>query len=183
MILRWLLILAILGGIGGVIWQALPEAPTVVDTGSKRIAFTLPDLQGELRSLPEGSVVLLNFWATWCPPCRKEIPSMAQLHSQLAPKGLKIVAVSVDQRLDDLKNFVTEYNMPFQVLHDADSMVSQTYGVFRYPESFLIDRDGMIRQHYIGAVDWMSKPVRGLIESLLIEPVATTLAEPKNVGG
>jgi len=171
MILRWLFLLAVLGGVGALIWQSLPEAPAVVQTGSKQIAFKLPDLTGEMQAMPEGEVVLLNFWATWCPPCRQEIPSMVHLHEQLAGKGLKIVAVSVDQRLHDLTDFVTEYKMPFQVLHDADGAISQRYGVYRYPESFLIDRHGVIQQHFIGAVDWMREPIRNEIESMLKQPV------------
>jgi len=170
---RWLVILTVLAGLGALVWQSLPEAPAAVDAGSQHITFTLPDLNGEQQALPVGDVVLLNFWATWCPPCRKEIPSMVQLHERLAASGLKIVAVSVDQRLDDLTGFVKEYQMPFQVLHDADSAISHRYGVFRYPESFLIDRQGTIIQHYIGAVDWMSAPVLGTIEAMLSKPVAS----------
>ncbi|MDX8404986.1 MAG: TlpA disulfide reductase family protein [Mariprofundus sp.] len=170
MTLRWLFLLLVLGGAGGLIWQTLPEAPAKVETGSTYIPFSLPDLSGQMQPLPKGEVVLLNFWATWCPPCRQEIPSMVKLHEQLSAKGLKIVAVSVDQRLDDLKTFVTEYKMPFQVLHDADAAISGQYGVFRYPESFLIDRNGVVQQHFIGAVDWMRAPIRSAIESMLAHP-------------
>jgi len=176
MILRWLLILAGLTGLGALIWQTLPEAPVAVDAGSQRIEFALPDLAGKGQTLPQGEVVLLNFWATWCPPCRKEIPSMVQLHERLGTSGLKIVAVSVDSRRDDLTTFVKEYQMPFQVLHDADSAISHRYGVFRYPESFLIDRDGVILEHMVGAVDWMSPPVLAMIEAALAKPVAKSAA-------
>jgi len=178
MTLRWLIVLAVLGGLGGLLWQLLPEVPAVADAGSQAEPFKLPDLAGELQQLPEGAVILLNFWATWCPPCRHEIPSMITMHEQLAPKGLKIVAVSVDHELSDLQSFVSEYKMPFQVLHDGNSVVAQRYGVFRFPETFLIDRHGVIQKHYIGAVDWASRPVRATIESLLSEPfVAETSSQ------
>lgn len=95
---------------------------------------------------------------------------MAALYRKYEKLGLKVVAVSVDRNRDDLTGFVREYQMPFLVLHDADSEISHQYGVFRYPESFLIDRDGTVRSHLIGAVDWMSPPVLKLVEGMLNEP-------------
>jgi len=167
---NWVLVLGVFVLIGAGIWFSLPEAPASVGPGDQRTDFTLPDIQGTMHALPEGEVLLLNFWATWCPPCRKEIPSMAALHDKYASQGLKIIAVSVDQRLDQLINFMKEYRMPFQVLHDADSTVSRRYGVFRYPESFLIDRDGKVLKHLVGAVDWMSEPIIRTIDDMLAKP-------------
>lgn len=94
---------------------------------------------------------------------------MIALDDRYAADGLKIVAVSVDHRLEDLTRFVGEYNMPFQVLHDGNSAVSQQFGVFRFPESFLIDRQGKVRYHLIGAIDWMSAEVVETIETMLKE--------------
>ncbi len=164
---RWLVVLGLIVGIGAAVWLTLPEAPGRMDKGAQTTDFSLPDLKGTLHSLPKGEVVLLNFWATWCPPCRKEIPSMAELHDKYASKGLKIIAISVDKRSDDLAKFVAEYRMPFQVLHDADGAVARRYGVFRYPESFLVDRNGKVLHHLVGAVEWMSTPVTKTIESML----------------
>ena len=167
---RWLVVLLIMGLIGTTVWLGLPQAPAAVRISEAGAGFKLPDLQGVMQTLPEGEVVLLNFWATWCPPCRKEIPSMVELHEKYAAQGLKVVAVSVDQNRDHLSGFVREQQMPFQVLHDADSLVSQGYGVFRYPESFLIDKQGKVRYHLLGAVDWMSEPLMKTIEGMLAEP-------------
>lgn len=167
---RWLVVLLIFGAIGATVWLALPQGQaTTAKVGLPPSGFVLPDLQGELHGMPAGEVVLLNFWATWCPPCRQEIPSMIELHEKYKAQGLKIVAVSVDQRREDLASFVREYQMPFQVLHDADASVSHQLGVFRYPETFLIDQQGKIRFHHIGAVDWMSAPVLDTVESILNE--------------
>lgn len=171
MILRWLLILGLLFGAGAAVWANLPKVQGELQQGDRPLAFQLPDLQGKLQGLPkQGDVVLLNFWATWCPPCRSEIPSMAALQRTYAEAGLKVVAISVDQYRDDLISFVAEYKLPFQVLHDANSDVSRRYGVFRYPETFLIDRQGKVRAHLIGAVDWMSKPLQARIQAMLSEP-------------
>ncbi len=178
MLTRWLAVGAIVLLVGFGAWLGLPEAKKSVLEDGKAAAFTLPDLQGKMHGLPEGEVVLLNFWATWCPPCRKEMPSMAELHNKFAERGLKIVAVSVDRDASDLAAFVREYKLPFQVLHDADSAVSHNYGVFRYPETFLIDRQGNVRYHLVGAVEWMSESIITGIEGLLNEPVQPQGANP-----
>jgi len=169
MLKRWLLILLVLGGLAGTFWYALPEAQLPVREGDVAIDFSLPDLQGVTHSLPTEGVVLLNFWATWCPPCRQELPSMASLHRRMAGRGLKVVAVSIDRNRQELEGFVRENHLPFQVLHDQDAAVSRRYGVFKYPESFLIDRQGTVRYHMIGAVDWMSASVLQAVEGLLGE--------------
>ncbi|WP_236075260.1 peroxiredoxin [Mariprofundus sp. EBB-1] len=180
---RWFMILALIAGISAAVWMTLPDAPGSMEKGSVASDFQLPDLEQTLHSLPKGEVILLNFWATWCPPCRKEIPSMAALHDKYAPDGLKIIAISVDKRSSDLANFVDEYRMPFQVLHDADGAVSRQYGVFRYPESFLIGRDGKILYHLVGAMEWMDAPVTKTIEAMLsTSSTAETTAEDTTDG-
>ncbi len=169
MLTRWLAVAGIVLLVGTGAWLGLPEAKMSVLEEGRAMPFSLPDLQGKVHGLPEGEVVLLNFWATWCPPCRKEMPSMAALHRKYADRGLKIVAVSVDRDINDLSAFVREYRLPFQVLHDADSTVSHGYSVFRYPETFLIDRQGKVRYHLVGAVEWMSEPIIEGIEGMLNE--------------
>ena len=149
----------------------LPEGVKPAAVGEQVRAFQLPNLKDELKGLPKGQVYLLNFWATWCPPCRKEVPSMVKLYEQLKDKGFDIVAVSVDRSHSDVVNFVKEYNMNFTVLHDVDSQVSAQYGVFRYPETFIVDKKGVIRQHLNGAVDWEDKGFISYISNLLDEPV------------
>ncbi|MDX8401481.1 MAG: TlpA disulfide reductase family protein, partial [Mariprofundaceae bacterium] len=144
MIRRWLIALAgLLVAVGG-LWAMLPEAPARISEGDAALDFRLPNLQGRMHGLPKGEVVLLNFWATWCPPCREEMPSMAELYRKYAARGLRVLAVSVDRRDADLAGFVKEYGLPFEVLHDADNAVSRRYGVFKFPETFLIGRDGRI---------------------------------------
>ncbi|MDX8404316.1 MAG: TlpA disulfide reductase family protein [Mariprofundaceae bacterium] len=186
MLTRWLAVVGIVLLIGLGAWLALPEANRSVLEDGHAASFSLPDLQGKMHGLPEGEVVLLNFWATWCPPCRKEMPSMVELHRKYAEKGLKIVAVSVDRDINDLSAFVREYKLPFQVLHDADSTVSHDYAVFRYPETFLIDRQGKVRYHLVGAVEWMSEPIIKSIEGMLnesaVEKSGAEKSEAKHAG-
>ncbi len=161
------IVAGLLAALAGAFWLSLPEVNPPVREGTQAIDFQLPDLQGKMHSLPKGDVVLLNFWATWCPPCREEMPSMARLHERFADKGLRVVAVSIDQNDDDLAGFVREHQLPFEVLHDPEARVSRRYGVFKYPESFLIDRNGVIRHHLVGAVDWTSEPVVAAVDALL----------------
>jgi len=169
MLKRWLVMGGLFGIIGVSVWYALPAAPAHVKEGDIAPLFTLKDLHGTEQSLPRGKVLLLNFWATWCPPCRQEMPSMAALHQKLKDHGLKIVAVSVDRDQRELAGFVREYSIPFEVLHDAGTNISHRYGVFRYPESFLIDRTGRIRYHLIGAVNWTDPQVLAVIQAMLIK--------------
>ena len=150
----------------------MPEAVKPVRAGDMVKPISLPNLQDELQGLPKGKVVLLNFWATWCPPCRKEVPSMVQLYDKFKDQGFEIVAVSVDKSRDDVVKFVKEQNMNFTVLHDVSSSIAQQYGVFRYPETFIVDRNGKVRQHLNGAVEWMEPEFMDYIEKLLVEPVA-----------
>jgi DsbE subfamily thiol:disulfide oxidoreductase len=170
MLKRWLIVIAILGVAIGVAWKSLPTINQPPKTDTPELPFTLKDLKGVAQTLPKGKVVLLNFWATWCPPCREEIPSLVMLQRKFADKGLAVVAVSVDKNADDVISFARQYDLSFQILHDPDAAVSQEYGVYKYPETFLIDRNGIIRQHLIGAVNWMSAPALQGIERMLNEP-------------
>lgn len=168
---RWMLVFAIVASLVAAALALLPQV-VVLKAGDDSIPFTLPDLNDQPQQLPKGRVVLLNFWASWCSPCREEIPSMGKLYQHFGDQGLSVVGVSVDHRRDILESFVREHKIAFQVLQDPDRVVSYGYGVHMYPESFLIDRNGVIREHYIGAVDWMSPPVLDAVEQLIREPGA-----------
>jgi cytochrome c biogenesis protein CcmG, thiol:disulfide interchange protein DsbE len=150
-----------------------------VTVGSKAPAFsgtTVPaagSVATATRTLADyrGQVVLLNVWATWCEPCRVEMPSLQALHEQLGPKGLKVVALSVDDPGADgaIALFAQQYRLTFQLLHDAASAVKVAYQTTGVPETFVIGRDGVIRKKVIGAVDWNSDANRRLITELLAE--------------
>lgn len=117
----------------------------------------------------EGQVVLLNFWATWCGPCKVEMPSMEALHRDFHAKGLRIVAVSQDDDASDeqLRDFAKELGVTFEVLYDSTHAMERTWQVTGYPASFVIDKDGEIRRKWLGADDWNSPANRALIAQLL----------------
>jgi len=115
-----------------------------------------------------GKVVLLNIWATWCPPCKIEMPSMERLHQKLAGTDFQLVAVSVDEEDSSVVNkFVKEYGLTFPVLHNQDGSIRQIYQTTGVPESFVIDRDGVIVKKVIGAADWDAPVNENLIRRLL----------------
>ncbi len=143
-----------------------------VGVGADAPEFRLPDIAtGDSVSLREryaGKVTLVNIWATWCLPCRAEMPSMEQLYTALAPRGFAIAAVSIDEGpAEDVREFAEELGLSFDILHDRSTRIQQTYQTTGVPESFLLDRRGVIVKRIIGAHDWNSPANRALVERLL----------------
>ena len=121
-----------------------------------------------------GNVLMINLWATWCLPCRVEMPSIEQLHRAYSDKGLKVVAISVDDPGTDslVNSFVKQYGLTFEILRDPKGQlgdISRDYQTSGYPETVIVGRDGVIRKKLLGAHDWNSAENRALIERLLAE--------------
>lgn len=132
--------------------------------------FTLTDMHGQQVSLSQfrGKVVILNFWATWCPPCREEMPSMERLYRDYQDKGLVMLAVNVDENgKQAVAEFLQKTPHSFPILLDSENVAQNTYGVFRFPESFIIDRNGVVVEKIIGGRNWMSGPTFKVIDFLL----------------
>jgi peroxiredoxin len=135
-------------------------------------ALTLDSIPREKRLADyRGQVLMINVWATWCLPCRVEMPSIEALNKAYAPKGLKIVAVSIDDPGTDstIRAFVKQYGLTFEVLHDAQGRISDSYDITGYPETFIVGRDGIIRKKLMSASDWNSPEARALVDRLLSE--------------
>ncbi|MBC7964167.1 MAG: TlpA family protein disulfide reductase [Steroidobacteraceae bacterium] len=116
----------------------------------------------------KGKVVLLNFWATWCPPCREEIPSMMKLNSAMAGKPFQMVAVSIDEGgKQDVESFfkTNGFNLPTYL--DPNGNAAKAYGVTGVPESFVIDKNGVLVKKVIGGLDWDSAEVISFFEELM----------------
>ena len=146
-----------------------------VEVGARAPDFRAVDLAtGDSVSLREhyrGAVTLVNIWATWCVPCRVEMPAMEKAYQSLAPRGFKIAAVSIDEGSpEDVQAFARELGLSFDILQDRSTKVQQIYQTTGVPESFLLNRDGVIVKRVIGAQDWGSAVNRALIERLLDEP-------------
>ncbi|OLB06530.1 MAG: hypothetical protein AUH06_07630 [Gemmatimonadetes bacterium 13_2_20CM_69_27] len=150
------------------IWPQLD----LVGVGSRAPAFRAVNLRsGRPSSLADyrGRVVLLNVWATWCPPCRVEMPSLERLHGKLAGPDFAVVAVSIDDGdASTVMAFVGELGLGFDVLQDKGGRIQQIYQTTGVPESFVIDRDGVIIKKVIGAAEW-DGPVNELLIRKLID--------------
>jgi cytochrome c biogenesis protein CcmG, thiol:disulfide interchange protein DsbE len=118
-----------------------------------------------------GKVLMINVWATWCLPCRVEMPSIEALNKEYAQKGLKIVAVSIDDPGTDstIRAFVKQYGLTFEVLHDPQARISEAYDITGYPETFILGKDGVIRRKLMSATNWNAPEARALVDRLLAE--------------
>jgi thiol-disulfide isomerase/thioredoxin len=117
-------------------------------------------------------VTVLNLWATWCVPCRAEMPSLERLYRAMGPRGLRVIAVSVDDGSadDKIRDFVGQYGLTFTVLHEGSGEIEQRLQTSGVPETFVIGRDGVIRKRVLGATAWDSQSNQALITALLDEP-------------
>jgi peroxiredoxin len=166
---RWVLPAVLLvGALGAVAFlQHLQRRPGV---GYAAPGFALPDVHGKMHSLAEyrGKVVFLNLWATWCPPCREEMPAMERLYRRLEGRDFVMLAVSQDEGGAKVVGpFVQQMNLSFTVLLDPEASLSPRYGVTGYPETFVIDRDGRVIEHTIGPADWDTAAYVSYFTSLL----------------
>jgi peroxiredoxin len=113
-----------------------------------------------------GQVVVLNFWATWCPPCIEETPSMVRMQARLRDKGVVVVAVSIDEDDAAYHKFLKDYGVNMVTVRDQARKASSLYGTFGWPETYIIDRSGVIRRKFIGPVDWTSAEVTDYLGKL-----------------
>ena len=176
---------AIVGGIAVAVVFGLLYATNVIGGGIAPVeagspappfvaATTVAGASARVKSLADykGQVVLLNLWATWCEPCRAEMPSLETLEQELGPQGLKIVAVSVDNpgMEDAIRDFRKEFGLTFEILYAPDGKIRDDYQATGFPETFIIGRDGVIRKRVIAATDWSAAPQKALLRRLLAEP-------------
>jgi peroxiredoxin len=146
------------------------DAPRVVAVGSVAPDFTLENMQGEKISLSQyrGKVVIVNFWATWCPPCRTEMPSMEVLHETFKDDGLVLLAINVEPGgAKVVSDFLKESPYSFPILLDEQNQTQNSYTVFQYPSSFIVDRQGIVVKKLIGAVHWMGGDIYNLLHFML----------------
>jgi len=128
---------------------------------------SLTNVPLKLSSL-KGKVVLLNFWATWCPPCREEMPSMMKLNSAMAGKPFQMVAVSIDEGgVPDIESFFKSSGYSLPTYTDPDGAAVKTYGITGVPESFVIDKNGILVKKVIGPLAWDSPETISFLEGLM----------------
>jgi len=156
--------------IGIALWQ---RTPNVAEVGGYPPDFTLPALGvGPGNRTPihlsehRGHVVLVNFWATWCPPCIEETPSLEALSNNMRNLGVEVIGVSVDQDPAAIETFVAEHHLTFPIVRDPDQKVASQYGTFKFPETYILDRDGRVAEKIIGATNWADPQMVSFVENL-----------------
>jgi cytochrome c biogenesis protein CcmG, thiol:disulfide interchange protein DsbE len=162
--------LAILALAFGVVWmQSSKYEPLVI--GMMAPDFSLPDLQGKTQRLStyRGKVVFLNFWATWCKPCKEEMPSMQVLWENLKNQDFMMLAVSMDRvtTKKDIPSFVETLKLSFPILTDSWGQTDKRYKLMGVPETYIIDQNGVLREKVIGPRDWTRPENIGSIVQLL----------------
>jgi peroxiredoxin len=170
---QWIAVGVVLGVIGFGIGAALLLTPEItrIEPGTRAPDYTITNVRtGDSVSVREyrGRVILLNLWATWCPPCEQEMPSMERLYQEMGPQGLEVVAISIDQLAPDaVRQWAEERGLSFTVLHDRTGRIQQVYQTTGMPESFVVDREGVIVKKVIGATEWDHPAQKALFRRLL----------------
>jgi len=135
--------------------------------GSNAPDFTVQDSDHKVTlSQYRGQVVVLNFWATWCPPCIEETPALVKMTAHEKDKGVVVLAVSIDADDAAYHKFLKDYSVNMVTVRDEARKASNLYGTFGWPESYIIDRQGVIRRKFIGAVDWNSPEIIDYLNKL-----------------
>jgi len=150
-----------------------PVRPARLHPGALAPGFSLPGLDGKMVNLKDyrGKVVFLNIWATWCPTCREEMPSMEKLYRELKGEAFEILAVSVDTSgAKAVAPFMKARTLSFPALLDPEGTIGKPYGVTGVPESFIINKEGIIERIVIGPIDWADPAVVSFFRTLLQKP-------------
>ena len=168
----------------GAVLLLRPHQTRPLEVGDSAPNFTLPRLRpaaGSDTAVPvrgqalsplirlseyRHHVVVVNFWATWCPPCIEEAPSLEQFAEQVRPDGTTVIGVSVDQDADALAKFLARSHTSFPIARDPDQALAARYGTFKFPETYILDRDGRLAEKIIGAIDWQDPRILEYVRAL-----------------
>jgi len=135
--------------------------------GDKAADFTVQDSDGKVTlDQFRGKVVVLNFWATWCPPCLEELPSLIQMQQRTRNEGVVVLAISIDEDSDAYHRFLKEHDVDLLTVRDPKQKVPTIYGTTGWPETYIIDRNGILRRKFVGAVDWDSPEILQFLAKL-----------------
>ena len=163
---KWIILALVALGILWLIFRPRSQGPITI--GETAPNFTLPRLPDGELSLAQyhGKVVLVNFWATWCPPCVMETPSLEKFYSEMKSDGVVVIGVSVDQNGQALREFVKKYHLTYPIARDPDAALSHRYGTFKFPETYIIGRDGHLAEKIIGMANWVNPNMIAFVKSL-----------------
>ena len=162
-----LLILFSIAALGLVIAESLRDK--VVQAGGTAPDFSIRTETGLnlTRQNFGGKVLILNFWATWCPPCIEETPGLNALAKEYGPKGVVVLGVSIDRNEQKYKKFLQRFGIQFPMTRDADHKLADTYGTYQFPETYIIDRNGKVVQKVISNTNWNGPEIKAFLDNLL----------------
>lgn len=152
-------------------YKSVEQVP--IEVGLPAPDFTFPTINGTMVSLSDyrGKIVLVNIWATWCPPCVDEMPSMEKLYQKLKGENFEILAVSIDSLGEKVvAPFMKKYKLTFPALIDSAGAIRMGYRTTGVPESFIIDKDGILVKKIIGSLDWTKPEILHLFQRLIQKP-------------
>jgi peroxiredoxin len=144
-----------------------------VEIGQSAPDFTVPAFpSGEvrLRDRRRNGVILVNFWATWCPPCVDESPSLEKFAKQVRGQGVEVIAISVDQDPAALQKFIDQFGLTFTIGRDPNQALAHRYGTFQFPETYIVGRDGRVAEKIVGGIDWQDPRIMTFVRSLTGRP-------------
>jgi peroxiredoxin len=141
----------------------------VIVVGDRAPSFNLTTENGRKISTGDfgGKLLVLNFWATWCPPCIEEMPSLSDFATQMSKQGVVVLGVSVDKNESAYKSFLQRNRLAFQVARDPGADIPAEYGSFKWPETYVINREGKVVQKYVGPRDWTDPRILNEIRASL----------------
>jgi len=157
----------------GLIWVVAGTLQVhITEAGDTAPDFSIVDEHGRTitRSDFGGKILALNFWASWCPPCLEELPSMNQFAQEFAGQGVVVLGVSIDKNPALYKRFVTQRNVIFDTARDPEAAISASYGTFQIPETYIIDRNGKVLEKTADAFNWMDPQFLLRIKTMLSSP-------------
>ena len=139
--------------------------PSRVGSAAKDFSLRDSDRNVSLAQF-RGQVLVLNFWATWCPPCEEELPSLMRMQDRLRARGVTVLGVSIDVDGDAYHRFLQQRGVNFMTIRDPEQKIPSLYGTSGWPETYIIDRQGVMRRKFVGAVDWTSPEVVDYLSKL-----------------
>ncbi len=157
-----------------------PRAAGIIEPGDPAPAFVLNSLDGKPLALADyrRKVIVLNFWATWCPPCVEETPSLEKFSEAVRPLDVVVLGVSVDDDPAALARFVAKYHLTYPIARDPGRALAAHYGTFKFPETYIIGRDGKVAEKIIGPMDWGDPRMKTFVEDLAGRSQAVSETDP-----
>ena len=143
--------------------------PPIVNAGDKAPNFRITTERGKTISRDDfgGKLLVLNFWASWCPPCIEETPSLEEFARQFGPQGVVVLGISNDRNEGQYRRFLQRFQINFETSRDPENNISASYGTFQLPETYLIDKNGRVVEKVISNQNWMDPQFIARVKALL----------------